>query len=416
MEKSHKSPGALGQCRVLDLTNETGIFCTKIFAALGADVIKIEPPGGDPTRRIGPFYHDEPGPEKSLHWFTYNLNKRSVTLNIECASGRELFKRLVMTADFLVECFRPGYLGQFELEYSRLSQINRKLVHTSITPYGSTGPHSQRKGSNLTTSAAGGYLYICGDTDRPPVQVTTPVADMQTGLNAALASLVAHHYRQLTGEGQHVDVSAQESVMCQMLPRGLLWKSHGLIAYRSKEGATIPGRPAFLGVFKCRDGMVICNTTYDRGREPLRRWMDSEGMAGDLVDKEWDPIFMERRAVTSEQKKHIDGLFAAFALKHAAGELMAKAQKMGIQVARVQDMRDVMNDQHLREKGFFVKVAHPEIGETIEYAGAPFRSDEMSWDYFRRAPFIGEHNVEVYCGELGLSRHELAVLKQGGVI
>ena len=124
MKKIAKEHLALGPYRVLDLTDESGAFCTKILAALGADVIKIEPPGGDPTRSIGPFYHDDPNPEKSLHWFTYNLNKRSITLNIECVTGQKLFKRLAKTADFVVECFRPGYLSSLGLGYSDLSDIN----------------------------------------------------------------------------------------------------------------------------------------------------------------------------------------------------------------------------------------------------------------------------------------------------
>ncbi|MFC1965484.1 CaiB/BaiF CoA transferase family protein [Chloroflexota bacterium] len=421
MKKAEAKPSALGQYRVLDMTDEGGVFCTKVFAALGADVIKIEPPGGDPTRRIGPFYHDDPDPEKSLHWFTYNLNKRSITLNIQSVTGRELFKRLVKTVDFVVECFRPGYLDSLGLGYSELSTINPKLILTSITPYGSTGPYSQFKGSNLITSAASGYLSLCGDSDRAPVQITTPVADIQTGLEAAAATLVAHWYRQRTGKGQHVDVSAQESYMVHISTSGLPWKSKRTFLSRGRDGAHMPGKPRQLTTFECKDGNVVCGTTIGAkfkfsGRQPFREWLASEDMAGDLLDKKWDPVFMEGIPISTEQRAHIDKVFQAFAIKHTKQELMLEAQRRNIQLAVVQTVRDVMKDPHLKEREYLVKVQHPELNDSITYAGAPFKSKEMSWEYRRRAPFIGEHNQEIYGEELGLSQQELAILKEGGVI
>ena len=415
MEKPGKRL-VLEKHRVLDLTDESGDYCSKILAALGADVIRIEPPGGHPTRRIGPFCHDEPDPEKSLHWFTYNLNKKSITLNIECATGRGLFKQLVKTADFLVECFRPGYLDSLGLGCSQLSAINPRLIHTSITPYGSTGPYSQFKGTHLTISAASGMLYICGDEDRPPVQVTTPIAYLQAGLEAAAATMVADWHREQTGNGQHVDVSSQECLMHQAESTSFPWKSHGLIAHRSIVGITIPGRINVPMVFKCKDGYVLCGTTRERGRRAIREWLDCEGLAGDLFDQKWDPVFVDGIPVTVEQKAYIDGLFQSFALNHTIDELMWEGQKRDVQLTRVNDVRDVVENPHSRERGYFVEVEHPELGDTIAYGGAPFKSEEMSWGYWRRAPFIGEHNHEIYVDEMGLSQQELATLKEGGAI
>ncbi|MBM2825721.1 MAG: CoA transferase [Dehalococcoidales bacterium] len=417
MEKVGKVPSALTPYRVLDLVDESGDFCTKVLAALGADVIKIEPPGGHPTRRIGPFYHNEVDPEKSLHWLNYNLNKRSITLNIECASGQELFRQLVQKADFLVECFRPGYLDKLGLGYPALSSINARLIHTSITPFGSTGPYNQFKGCDLVSMAESGLMYLVGDDDRPPVQFTTPVPSIQTGLEAAVATLAAHWYRQQSGEGQFVDVSAQESVMAQTLPQTMFWKTHGLLASRGNLGPRTPGRPSGLGIFNCQDGgLVICATTILRGRQPLRKWMDSEGMAGELLDPKWDGVFLKGATVTKEQKEYIDTLFRAFALKHTSRELMYEAQKRDIQVVKIQNVPDVIEDPHLKARDYFVQVEHPELGDTITYAGAPFKSDVMPWQYWRRAPFIGEHNEEIYGGELGLSRQDMSSLKEGGAI
>ncbi|MBI2858888.1 MAG: CoA transferase [Chloroflexi bacterium] len=413
-EQSKRLP--LAPYRVIDLTDESGDFCTKILAALGADVIRVEPPNGDATRNIGPFYHDEAHPEKSLHWFTYNLNKRSVTLNIESETGRELFRRLAATADFLVECFSPGYLDSLDIGYRALSQANPRLVFTSITPFGAEGPYAHYKGSHLVTSASSGYMYMCGDEDRPPVQITVPVSNVECGLHAAAGTLMAHWHRQKTGEGQHVDVSAQESFMSQMLPRPLIWKSHGIIPHRGSEGAVIPGRAPYMAIMKAKDGLVVVATTIARGRKALREWMAGEGKAGDLTDPSWDPIFNEGKPVTLEEKKHIDGLFREFVAEHTAGELMFEAQKRQIQLVRLQDVRGVFEDPHLRERRYFAGVEHPELGVSIAYPGAPFKSDEMDWSYQRRAPFIGEHNAEIFTGELGLTAEEIAAMKEGGVI
>lgn len=415
MSKVDKEKLALAPYRVIDMADESGLFTTKILAALGADVIKIEPPGGDPTRSIGPFYHDEVDPEKSLHWFTYNLNKKSVTLNIECTSGQELFKQLVKTADFLVECFPAGYLDKLGLGFSTLNAINPRLIHVSISPFGDGGPYGDYKGTNLVCAAMSGHMYLVGDADRPPVELATPVAYIQNGLEASAATMVAFWYRQRTGKGQHLDVSVQESFAAQFLPQSQMWKSHGIIPGRGIAGTHIEGRPDNRGIFRCKDGYVLCHTSYGGGRVPLREWLASEGMAEDLFDKKWDAFF-KGAPVTVEQKAQIDALFQAFAINRTKEDLMLQAQERGIQVVKEHTVKDVMEDPQLKERKYFVKVDHPELGEAITYAGAPFESDELSWKYYRRAPFIGEHNLEIYGKELGLSQQEMAILKEGGVI
>ncbi|MBI2859337.1 MAG: CoA transferase, partial [Chloroflexi bacterium] len=278
MERLKQDP-VMRPYRVLDLADESGVFATKILAALGADVIKIERPGGDPTRNIGPFYHDEPDPEKSLHWFTYNLNKRSITLDIETSAGQDLFRRLIKTSDFLVECFRPGYLEELGLGYADLSMLNPGLIHASVTPFGSGGPYGEFKGSPLVCAAMSGHMYLVGDPDRPPVEVATPVAYIQNGLETAAAMMVAFWHRQQTGKGQHIDVSVQESFAAQFLPLSTLWKSHGTIPRRNTTGPRITGRPPNVGIFRCKVGYVMCHTSYAGGRLALREWLAGEGMA-----------------------------------------------------------------------------------------------------------------------------------------
>src|SRR3990170_3305135 len=167
-----KAEGMLSPYRVLDLTDEKGLLCGKILGDLGADVIKIERPGGDPARRIGPFYHDEPHPEKSLFWFAFNTSKRGITLNIETADGQEIFKRLVQTADFVIETFPPGYLAKLGLGYSDLEKINPGIILVSITPFGQTGPYKDWKGADIVAWATGGDMAPWGEPDRPPIRIS----------------------------------------------------------------------------------------------------------------------------------------------------------------------------------------------------------------------------------------------------
>lgn len=415
-EKQDREQYPLGPYRVLDLTDESGVFCTKLLASMGADVIRIEPPGGHETRKIGPFYHDEPDPEKSLHWFVYNLGKRSITLDINSDAGKDIFKRLVRTADFVVECFPPGHLDKIGLGYSDLNSVNPRIIHTSITPFGSTGPYSHFKGSCLICTAMSGYLYVLGDEDRPPVQIAVPVAYTQAGLLAASSTLVAHWFRRRTGEGQHADISIQESIMSQTFPMSLQWKSIGHIPARTKQGPTRARGGRTPEIFKCKDGLMVGALTPARGRQQLRGWLASEGMEGDLLEPKWDDIFLKGAQVFLRDKTHIDQLFQAFASKHSRDELMLGAQKRGIQLVKMQGVPDVVNDVHLREREYFVKVEHPELKDTLIYTGAPVKSEVMSWPSGRRAPLIGEDNEDIYIGELGLSRQEMAALEDNGVI
>ncbi len=185
--------------RVLDLTDDKGFLCGRILADMGADVIKIERPGGEAARNIGPFYHDIPDREKSLYWFVFNAGKRGITLDIETRQGRELFKRLVKGADFFIESFPPGYLDKLGLGYSVLSQVNSHLIMVSITPFGQAGPYRDFKAPDLVSIAMSGWMYICGDTDRPPVRVSFPQAYLNTGAEAAAACTIAYYHRERTG-------------------------------------------------------------------------------------------------------------------------------------------------------------------------------------------------------------------------
>jgi crotonobetainyl-CoA:carnitine CoA-transferase CaiB-like acyl-CoA transferase len=191
----------LGDIRVLDLADQKGVYCTKLLADLGADTIRIETPGGDPMRHVGPFLHDEPDPEKSLYWFQFNTSKRGITLNLETADGREILRQLAGKADVMVETFPPGHLDEIGLGYSNLRQVNPGLVLTSITPFGQTGPHRDFKGSDLIAQAMGGLMYLAGFAEDPPYKLHGSQAYHSASVQAAVGTMVALNARELTGRG-----------------------------------------------------------------------------------------------------------------------------------------------------------------------------------------------------------------------
>lgn len=407
---------ALGPYRVLDLTNELGVFGARMLGCLGADVIKVEPPGGDPMRRRGPFYHDSSGPERSLFWLHFNVNKRSVTIDLESPAGQQLFRRLVKTAHFVLECFEPGYLDGLGIGYESLKEENPSLVWTAIRPFGSQGPRASWKGGHLVTSATSGFLQGTGSPDLPPVQVSLPVTELLTGSYACVGSLMAHFHRQRTGKGQFVDVSAQESMLRAAINAPSFYRSHGLVGRRDPSGPYVPGSQSERRLFACKDGYITCYVTYWPDRREVREWMAGEGIGQELYGDEWNEPFEEGGQFTEVQRAHMYELFEAFALRHERDELVEKGQGRGIQVCPFKGVEGVSTDLHLQEREYFVSLEHPELGTELSYQGPPFRMGESPWHIGKRAPFTGEHNEEIYLEELGLSPEEMARLQQLGAV
>ena len=201
----------MSRCRALDLTDEIGFLSGKILADLGVDVIKVEKPGGDAGRRIGPFWKDIPDPEKSLYWFAYNGNKRGITLNIETGDGRQILGELVKKADFVLESFPPGYMSRKKLGWRSLRKINERTILVSITPFGQKGPYKNFAASDMIAMAMSGMLYLTGDADRPPLNISLPQSYLLAGADGAVGAMLAYYHRERTGKGQHVDVSLQQS-------------------------------------------------------------------------------------------------------------------------------------------------------------------------------------------------------------
>ncbi|MFZ0245390.1 MAG: CoA transferase, partial [Candidatus Binatus sp.] len=248
-------PGALAGLRVLDLTGHRAQFCARLLADMGADVIKVEPPGGSTARSIGPFYKDVPHPDRSLYWWAYNRNKRAITLDIERDAGRDLLRRLVERADFLIESHNPGCLAQYNLGFAELAKINPALIYVSITPFGQDGPKATYADSDLIVMAAGGPLILAGDADRPPVRLCIPHAYLHASADAAVAALAAHHERVRSGLGQHIDVAAQQSV-AMATQSNILAAALGSVEPRRMSGGVKMGPIDLPLVWPAGDGYV----------------------------------------------------------------------------------------------------------------------------------------------------------------
>ena len=403
--------------RVLDLTDEKGWMCGKILSELGADVVKVERPGGDPARNIGPFYHDIPDPEKSLYWFAYNTNKRGITLDIQASRGQEIFKQLVTGADFIIESFPPGYLSGLGLGYSQLSEINPKIIMTSITPFGQTGPYKDYKGCDIVAMAMGGFMYVCGDADRPPVRVTVEQSYPIAGAEAAAASLIAHHYRILTGEGQWIDVSIQECIAREIFMELCFWDAFREVPVRA--GQCSRRMTAYQrDIWPCKDGHLGFRILGGRfGAETfqaLTEWMDTENMAGSLKGIDFESLDISK--ATPAESQDWENTLCQFFLKHTKEEIYQKAVEKNMLLCPGYTPKELVEYEQLKERNFWAELQSPELGTTFKHPVGFLRSIEVQCQIQKRAPLIGEHNEEIYGQELGITKQELALLKKEGIV
>ena len=411
--------GMLASYRALDLTDEKGFICGLALADLGADVIKVEPPGGHPSRNVGPFYGGIPHREQSLYWFAYNANKRGITLNIETDDGREIFEGLVQRADFVIESFPPGYLDGLDLGYSFLQGINRSVILTSITPFGQSGPYRDFKASDIVSMALGGYMYLTGDSDRPPVRIGFPQAQLHAGMAAAAATLIANHLRQMTGRGQWVDVSMQEA--CAWIPpdSAIFWEMNQLIEERHGGVRVRPTTGARMRrVWPCKDGYVSFDLYGGRLARnfmtPLVAWMEEEGLAPSFL-REIDWNTFDYSEVGADVVERVSEPVGQFFLRHTRAELWEGGLARRCCIYPVSTPQDVAASPQLHERGYWTDLPHPELGTVIRYPGSCIRASETCSGLRHRAPLVGEHNQEVYT-ELGLTVQDMTVLRQAGVI
>jgi crotonobetainyl-CoA:carnitine CoA-transferase CaiB-like acyl-CoA transferase len=414
------SEGFLSAYRVLDLSDEKGIYCGKLLADLGADVIAVEPPGGGPARRIGPFYKDSPHPERSLFWFAYGGNKRSITLDITTADGRDVFARLAASADIVVESFAPGRLKGLGLGYDDLCRIKPDIILTSITPYGQNGPYKDSPASDLACWCMGGFAYLAGDQDRPPVQISFPLAYLSGASEGAAGTMVALYHRELFRKGQQVDVSIQASVAKHMMNAPGFWQESKVNLKRAGQYRVgLSFAAAQRVIWKCKDGEIAFffwgGKTGVRTNGALVAYMDEEGLAPEFMKKmDWAAFDSAKASdeLFGELARHVGDFF----LRHTKAELFREAVKRRMTLYPVQTVVELSADAQLRHRDFWEEVDHPQLGASIRYPKLPAPFPEGVAVLRRRAPFIGEHNEEIYLGELGYSKDDLAGLKAARVI
>lgn len=410
----------LWPCRVLDLTYTYAHLAGRLLGDMGADVIKIEPPTGDPARHKGPFYHNLPGLENSLEWWAFNYNKKGVTLALEHADGRELLGRLVSVSDVLIESFPPGYLEDLGLGYQRLRERNPGIIVTSITPFGQEGPYRDFAASDLVLMGLGGYLFGSGDPDRPPVAFPVEQAFLHGASEGVVGTLIAYYARGRVGGGQHVDVSCQQGVNAVGGGSPARWVRTGKVQQRPGQFQIgIHPTVALRIVYPCKDGFVAFRlrggATGIAVNQALVAWMREERMAEDWLDE----ICQDNWPFSAWGEEEIRGAEAAigqFFLTHTKQELYEGSINRRVHLYAVSSFQDIAESPQLAAREYWRQIDHPERGEGFQYPGPFARFSEAPLEFQCRAPRLGEHNAEVYGGLLGLSQEDLLRLYESGAI
>jgi len=411
--------------RMLDLADEKGALCGKIFADMGADVIKVEPPQGCSTRRIPPFVDDLPDSERGLYFIAYQAGKRSVTLNLESPDGRALLEDLVRKSDFLLESFPVGYMESIGLGYERLAELNPRIIHTSVTPFGDTGPGRNYKAADIVSWASGGPMFLMGEEKRPPLEMSLPQAGLHAGAEAAVASLLAHYPREIQGKGQRVVIDMQACVLWTLMNEQAMPILHGDYIRRSGVYYTAIGTRRKL-VYACKDGFISTVLAGGSGvgaisMKGLAEWMAGSGFAADwMIKKDWATWVPGILMKASEQdyleiadlEERVQRFFSTMTKR----EIYAEALKRRILLAPVATAADIADDEQLRARNYFVRVEHDTLGRTLTLPGAFAKFSVTPVGPGRRAPRLGEHNGEVWGELLGIDGARLGSLRAIGAI
>lgn len=396
------SPAALEGLRVLDLTEERGLYAGKMLADFGADVIKIEKPEGSKARQLGPFKDDVPAPENSLYFINFNTNKRGITLNLDSSTGQDIFRRLAALADVVIEDSEVGRMASLGLDYPVLKELNQGLIMASVTGFGQTGPYSAYKAPDIVSFAMGGLMNINGPGDAPPVVAPCEQSYYSAAIVSVFGILAALFLRTSTGEGQLVDASAHE--VGATLSGGIMHYSNTsqIVKRAGSQFGAVPGR-----IYPCKDGYVHILTIRPNH---WRGFLKVMGNPEILMGEEW-----HSGAFRNSNADIIDAHVAEFTMAHPKMEIAEMCQANGVPCTPVNTTADFSRDPHIKERGFFIEIEHPVIGRH-SYPSPPYRLSKTPCRINRPAPLLGQHNREVFCEELGYSSDELAGLKTEGII
>jgi len=400
---------ALSDIKILDLTwYISGPYCAKLFADYGADVLKVERPGeGDPARKMGPFFQDDPHPEKSGLFLHLNTNKKGITLNLKSEWGRRVIKELVKDVDILVESFRPGLMERLGLDYESLEKINPGLVMTSISNFGQTGPYRDFKASELVIFGMGGSMKPLGLPEREPVKKGTGTPVLFSGGNAAaMMTMIALYAAKTQGIGEHLDMSlfqAQIGSIDRRMSELIAYQYNNEVTVRVDRRAT---RMFPYGIHPAQDGYWEIAAIGSQW-PAVSKMLDMP----EILEK-WPNIMAQ---IAPGAREEFDAIFIPWCFEHTKKECVELGQKAGALCGPLATTEDMLQDPHFRDRGFWVEIEHPVVGK-VTYPGAPIKAEEMPWQIRRPAPLLGQHNEEIYCEKLGYTKQELVKLKEAGVI
>ena len=398
------SNGALDGVRVLDLTHHiAGPWCTKLLADYGADVLKVEPPGGDPAREMPPFFHDEVHQDKSLLFLYLNTSKHGITLNLKSTEGKKVFFELVKDTDVLVENYSPRVMPSLGLDYQTLREHNPSLVMASISNFGQTGPYRDYKATEIVAYALGGLMYIFGNYDREPLKHALHQAQFKAGTDTASAALMALYHQRLTGGGQHVDVSVQEAIASTL---------RDVVDNYTYTGAVRRRQPNHSGdltrLRAASDGYILPNPGIGAG-------LNWSSVVEFLEEPELDDErFADASARLANAEELGNILDRCFETKKKADVFYAAHERRFI-YGIVQSPEEVLDNPQYQHRGYFVEQDHPIVGPAT-YPGAPFIMSGTPWEASLPAPSLGEHNEDVFRNRLGYSSDDLARLRGTGVV
>lgn len=410
MGEDGNNGGSLDSIRILDFTGELGPYAAKLFAGIGAHVIHLEPPTGDPLRNIGPFYGNIPDHERSLQFHYYNSGKRGMVLNLETEKGKRVFLKLCNTCDVLIENCAPGYLDGLGLSYGALSQKNEKLVQTAITPFGHSGPYKDYLGSDMTCAAISGFLYLAGVDGDKPVRAPDNQSYRMAEAYAATGTAIALYNAMITGEGQFVDVSVLESVCTALENAAQYYDLQGVI----RRGR---GTEAGIGIYPCEDGHVCIVAIMGQNRYLWDRfvgWLKNEGIEGVelLEDERWtDPNYR----ATEEANEIFTRVFTRFSLNHSKLYLYESGQKNMACISPVSKGKDLLENPQLNSRNFWKKIHVGDLNGELILPGEPYELEKLDWRVGNPAPAFGQHTTEIL-KEIGYASNEIDSLAKEGIV
>ena len=426
--------GALDDIRVLDVAGPIGHYAGRMLADLGADVIKVEPPGGDAARGYPPFLPDVETPENGLEFLLLNANKRGVTVDLARAEGRDLFLRLVTTSDVVIESWRPQEAEALQLTGETLLKARPDLIHASVTGWGLTGPRAQWAYADVVGLAMSGVMTLAGFPDGPPEQLPDLQGYHCASINAAAGVLAALLHRDATGEGQRVEVSMQEALsMAQetaMQTADVLGVDRARTGGLGPLGIAMPG----VGLYECSDGYVYMTAGGVGAGSGFRGLMELMDKTGDATPLREEPLasFIEETVLTgevrallmagseraealSEPLERIDEAVTDFLHRHPKQYIYEEGQKRRVLVGMVSTPQDISRDAQLEARDWFVEIEDQGRGRRLRYPGPPWRFEATPATLRRPAPMLGEHNEEIF-GEIGLEPALVGALARAGVV